>query len=119
MPPDSDTVQAKKARKKARPPQQIDEATWLAIEKAVVAGMGFLKLVGLSTSTSIQLSCARDATIGQSQAGSKSAPACYKLRYKGSRRPPRNAEIATIKRLKPPLKAGLNVAKCIAPSFMA
>ena len=41
MPPDSDTVQAKKARKKARPPQQIDEATWLAIEKAVVAGMGY------------------------------------------------------------------------------
>jgi hypothetical protein len=32
---------AKKVRKKPRKPQQISEATWLAIEKAVVAGMGY------------------------------------------------------------------------------
>jgi hypothetical protein len=31
----------KKARKKPKQPQQIPEATWLAIEKAVVAGMGY------------------------------------------------------------------------------
>ena len=41
MPSDSDAAQAKKPRKKPRSPQVIDEATWLAIEKAVCAGMGF------------------------------------------------------------------------------
>jgi hypothetical protein len=34
-------LEAKKARKKPRKPQQIPEATWVAIEKAVVACMGF------------------------------------------------------------------------------
>jgi hypothetical protein len=32
---------SKRPRKKPRKPQQISEATWLAIEKAVVAGMGY------------------------------------------------------------------------------
>ena len=40
-PSQSPSAGAKKARKKPKAPQQIDEATWLAIEKAVVAGMGF------------------------------------------------------------------------------
>lgn len=41
MPSDSDAAQAKKPRKKPRPPQQIDPAIWAMIEKVVCAGMSF------------------------------------------------------------------------------
>ena len=41
MPATSNSAGAKKPRKKPRPPQQISEETWLAIEKSVLAGGGY------------------------------------------------------------------------------
>ena len=42
MPPDSDAAQAKKARKKPRPPQAISQETWKAVEAAIcIGGLGY------------------------------------------------------------------------------
>ena len=41
MPANSNAVRAKKARKKPKAPQVIASEVWLAVEKAVCAGMGY------------------------------------------------------------------------------
>ena len=41
MPANSNAIGAKKPRKKPRPPQMIAPEVWVAIEKAIVAGMGY------------------------------------------------------------------------------
>ena len=120
MPANSNAIGAKKPRKKPRPPQMIAPEVWVAIEKAIVAGMGYSEAARISAFALLtRLSCGPSARSGPCQAGLKSVPGSYKPRYRGAAKLPNSAQWQRCKRRRASPNLGRSMAKRTAVSFTA